>query len=96
MHRRLVIPKLHVEVLAVRARRHGSAEDGLDEEAVVGLEGRAVGVAEGDGEFLGRELHVLGERDAGEVEAAGEALVRLIERGRRGGKRTGRARSGLR
>lgn len=76
MHRLLVIPKLHVEVLAVRARRHGSAEDGLDEEAVVGLEGRAVGVAEGDGEFLSGELHVLGKSDTGEVEAAGRVLVR--------------------
>lgn len=69
LHCRLVITKLHVEVLAVWARGHGSAEDGLDEEAVVGLEGRAVGVAEGDGELLGGELHVLGESNAGEVEA---------------------------
>lgn len=60
----------------------------------MGLEGRAVGVTERDGELLGGELHVLGERDAGEVETAGRVLVGLIEGvggvGRRG--RTGRAR----
>lgn len=62
---------------------------------MVGLKGRAVGVAEGDGELLGGELHVLGERDAGEVEAAGGVLVWFTGVGLGGWKRTGRARSGL-
>ena len=74
VHIILVISKLSIEVVAVRARRHGSAEDGLHEEAVVGLKGGAVGVAERDGELLAGELHVLGEGDAGEVEAAGEGV----------------------
>ena len=52
---------------------------------MVGLEGRAVGVAEGDGELLVGELHVLGERDAGEVETAGKTLVRFNWGGERRG-----------
>lgn len=42
----LIRTKLGIEVLAVGAGAHGGAEDGLDEEAVVWLEGAAVGVAE--------------------------------------------------
>lgn len=41
------------------------------------LQGRAIGVAERDRELLGGELHILGESNAGEVEAAAGVLVSL-------------------
>lgn len=52
LHLGLVVAKLGVEVLAVGGGAHGGTEDGLDEERVVGLEGVAVGGAEGDAEFF--------------------------------------------
>ena len=67
----LVGAKLAVEVLAVRAGAHGGAENGLDEEAVVRLEGDAVGAAEGLGELVVVVGQVLAQRDACELEAPG-------------------------
>lgn len=66
----VVVAELGIEVLAVRAGAHGGAEDGLDDEAVVRLEGLAVGGAERIGNFLGRVGGVLGEGEAGEFETA--------------------------
>ena len=65
----LVAAELGVEVLAVGAGAHGGAEDGLDEEAVVGLEGGGVGGAEGIGKLLAGVSLVLAEGNAGELEA---------------------------
>ena len=70
----LVVTKLSVEVLAVGAGAHGSAEDGLDEEAVVGLEGGAVGVAEGVGKLFGALCDILAEGDAGELETTEDSV----------------------
>lgn len=64
-----VVAKLGVEVLPVGTGAHGGAEDGLDHEAVVGLEGDAVCVAERVGQFLGAAGYVLTEGDAGEFES---------------------------
>lgn len=47
LHLGAVFAKLCVEVLPVRGGGHGSAEDGLDDEGVVGFEGVSVGLAEG-------------------------------------------------
>ena len=66
----LVGAELDVEVFAVRARAHGGTEDGLHEHAVVGLEGDAVGVAEGLRELVVVVGQVLAERDAGELEGS--------------------------
>ena len=49
----LVVSKLLVKVGAVWGSAHSGAENGLDDERVVGLEGVAVGIAEGVGELLG-------------------------------------------
>lgn len=68
----LVGAELGVKVLAVGAGAHGGAEDGLDEEAVVGLEGGGVGVAEGLRELLGLLGDVLAQGDAGELEATNQ------------------------
>lgn len=65
-----LVAKLGVKVLAIGASAHGGAKNRLDDEAVVGLEGGAVGVAEGVCEFLGRAAHVLAQGYAGEVETA--------------------------
>lgn len=67
----LVVAELDVEVLAVGAGAHGGGEDGLDEEAVVGLQGARVRGAEGVGELGGGVLEVVLEGLAGEFEAAG-------------------------
>lgn len=64
-----VVAELGVKVLAVRAGAHGSAEDGLDDEAVVRLEGVAVGGAERIGQLLGGVAGVLAQGEAGELEA---------------------------
>lgn len=47
-----VITEFGVEVLAVGTGAHGGTEDGLDDKAVVGLQGGAVGSAKGVGELL--------------------------------------------
>lgn len=44
-----VVTQLDIEVLSVRACRHSGAEDGLNHEAVVGLESRAISISEGGG-----------------------------------------------
>lgn len=64
----LVITQLGVEVLAVRSRGHRSAEDRLDQEGVVRLEGAAVGFTEGLGQFLGGVVEVVAESLGSEVE----------------------------
>ena len=70
LHSRLIVAKLGVKVLAVRARAHGGAEYRLDEERVVLLERLAVGFAETDGELFVRVREVVAEGLGGEVEAA--------------------------
>lgn len=75
-----VVAKLGVEVFPVRRRRHGGAEDGFDQEAVVLFKRRAVGVAEGAGELFAGEGDVLAEGFRREVEAA-VLLVRCIPMG---------------
>lgn len=64
----LVITQLGVEVLAVRSRGHGSAEDGLDQEGVVRLEGTTVGLTEGLRQLLGGVVEVVAEGLGSEVE----------------------------
>lgn len=64
-----VVTELGVEILAVWGGAHGRVEEGLDDEAVMGLQGRAVGGAEGVGEFLGLLGDVGAEADAGEFKA---------------------------
>lgn len=71
----LVIAELAVKVLAVRTGTHGGAEDGLDQEAVVGLEGAIVGSAEGGRELLVGGGDIVGETLAGEVETSGGLFV---------------------
>jgi hypothetical protein len=66
----LITAQLGVKVLAVRRCAHGGAEDGLDDERVVRLEGVAVGIAEGVGELFGGVVEVVAETLGGEVEAA--------------------------
>lgn len=48
-----VLANLLVKVGTLWAVAHGGREDLLDNEVVVGLEGLAVGIGEGDGELLG-------------------------------------------
>lgn len=70
----LIGTQLGVEVFAVRAGAHGSGEYGLDKDTVVRLEGRAVCVSEGGGEFFGFLGNVLAQRNAGKVQTPGEAV----------------------
>lgn len=53
----------------VGAEAHGSAEDTLDNEVVVGLEGSAVSLVERDRELGGRVVEVVAESLDGEIEA---------------------------
>lgn len=64
----LISSKLGVEIFTVWAGAHGSTEDGLDQEAVVRLQGRAVCVSEGVGKLLRLLGHVGAEGEAGKVE----------------------------
>jgi hypothetical protein len=66
----LVGAELGVKVLAVGAGTHGGAEDGLDEEAVVRLEGDAVSAAERVGELVVVVGQVLAQGNAGKLEAS--------------------------
>lgn len=68
-HLLLIITKLGIKVLAVGAGAHGGAENGLDNEAVVGLERGAVRAAERVGEFFGAG-YVLAEGKACEFESS--------------------------
>lgn len=70
----LIVAELEVEVLSVWACGHGRAEDGLHQEAVVGLEGGGVGIAEGDRQLFAGDLDVLGKGEAGKLEAAGKIV----------------------
>jgi hypothetical protein len=72
----LVAAQFLIEVFAVRTRGHGEVEDGLHDEAVVGLERVAVGGAEGDRELVAGGGEVLREGLGGEIESAEEGLVR--------------------
>jgi len=71
----LVVAQVGVERLAVGRSAHGGGEDGLDHEGVVGLEGVAVGGAEGLGELAGGFGEVVAEALGGEVEASVERDV---------------------
>ena len=71
----LVVAQVGVEGLAVGRGAHGGGEDGLDHEGVVGLEGVAVGGAEGLGELAGGFGEVVAEALGGEVEASVERDV---------------------
>lgn len=73
----LVVTELGIEVLAVRASAHGGAEDGLDEEAVVGLEGDIVGSAEGGGKLLVSGGDIVGKTFASELETPRGLLVSI-------------------
>lgn len=73
----LVVTELGIEVLAVRASAHGGAEDGLDEEAVVGLEGDIVGSAERGRKLLVSGGDVVGKTFASELETPGDLLVSI-------------------
>ena len=70
-----VVAQLGVEVLAVRRRGHGGAEDGFHEEGVVWFERVSVGGTEGGGELIGGVEEVGADALGGEVEAAGGVLV---------------------
>lgn len=82
----LVIAELGIKVLAVRGGAHGGAEDGLDDERVVGLEGVAVGGAERVGQLLRGVLDVLAQGLSGEVETTGgvELAREWCDEGREG------------
>ena len=67
IHLRLIIAQLRVEIFAVGCSAHGGVEDRLDNERVVRLERVAVGVAEGDGEFLGRVGDIVADCLGGEI-----------------------------
>lgn len=64
--------ELRVEVFSVGASSHGGAEDGLDHPVVVHLQGLGVRLTEGVGDLLGGVGNVVGETDAGEVEATAQ------------------------
>lgn len=64
----LVISQLGIEVLAVRSRGHGGAEERLHHERVVRLEGATIGITEGVGQLLGRVVEVVAEGLSSEVE----------------------------
>ena len=66
----VVVAKLGVKILAVGASAHGGTEDGLDEEAVVRLQGAAVGGTEGVGELFVGLGRVGSQGEAGELETA--------------------------
>lgn len=66
----LVVAHLGIEIFPVGRGRHGSAEDGLDHEGVVGLEGAAVGLAEGIGQLHRRVVQIVTEGLGREVETA--------------------------
>lgn len=74
-HLGLITSQLCVEVLAIRRGGHGRAEYWFHEEAVVGLQGVAVGGAEGGGEFVGLVGKVVAEGLSGKVEAAKQSLT---------------------
>lgn len=65
----LVVSQLLVEIGAGRAGAHGGAEEGFDNEGVVGLQGGGVGVTEGGRELFGFAVDVGVEGKAHEVEA---------------------------
>lgn len=65
----LVVAELGIKVLAVWTSAHGGAEDGLDEEAVVRLEGAAVGGAEGVSKLLIGLGRVGGQGEAGKLKS---------------------------
>lgn len=69
LHLGTVLTELDIKVLPVRSSRHGGAEDGLDDERVVGLEGVAVGLAEGVSKLLAGVVEVVTEGLGGEVKA---------------------------
>ena len=77
---RIVTAELSVEVLPVRCSAHGGAEEGLDDEGVVGLEGVAIGIAEGVGELLVGVGDVVTEGLGGEVKTTTEVSAMLLGR----------------
>lgn len=75
-----VLADLLVEISPLWAVAHGSREDLLDDEVVVGLKGLAVGVGEGGGELLSRGLGVGAEGLGHEVKATGRGICQRMER----------------
>lgn len=69
------VAQLGKEVLAVRAGAHGGAEDGLNQERVVGLEGDGVGLAERIGKLLSGLAQSSLQSLAGEVKTARKLLA---------------------
>ena len=80
MDLRIVTAELSVEVLPVWCSAHGGAEEGLDDEGVVGLEGVAIGIAEGVGELLVGVGDVVTEGLGGEVKTTTEVSAMLLGR----------------
>ena len=72
-----LVSQLGVEVPTVGAGAHGGREDGLDEEAVVGLEGLAVCVSERSGEFFGFLGQVLAQCNTREFQTSVTNTVSL-------------------
>ncbi len=71
----VIVAQLAVEVFPVGCGAHGSAEDGLDHEGVVGLKCVAVGIAEGVSKLLGGVRDVVAEGLGSEVEATVTELL---------------------
>lgn len=65
----VLVVNLAIEGSTVRAEAHSGAEDTLDNEVVVGLEGGAVSLVEGNRELGGRVVEVVAESLNGEIEA---------------------------
>lgn len=66
----LIVSQLGVKILSVGGSGHGSAENRLHQEAVVGFEGAAIGVTERGGEFFGGFCNVLRDCNRCEVKAS--------------------------
>ncbi|KAI6754150.1 hypothetical protein HG530_013326 [Fusarium avenaceum] len=70
-----VLTELGVKVLSVGNGGHGGAEDGLDHEVVMGLQGVGVGATERVGKLLGGVVDVLLKALGSEVKTTDELLA---------------------
>jgi hypothetical protein len=66
----LIITKLSIKVFSVWTCGHRGGEYGLHHEGVMGFKGRAVGIAEGGGDFFAGGVEVSGYGEGGEVESS--------------------------